>query len=138
MLNYKKLKFWDFEHKVMFSFRVNVHKIVVMMFVSAGMLWHPIQRCAHPGQTAQQVYHQGHISRTHPLGCIDSEYLPLNSIFFFFFSSSSYNLQRALGAYREDELVCVCLAIMPMKATGFAVGVSRARPWTAPSSWLEQ
>ena len=34
--------------------------------------------------------------------------------------------------------LCVWLARMPMKATGFAVGVSRARPWTAPSSWLEQ
>ena len=52
-------------------------------------------------------------------------------------SSSSCNLQRALEPIAKMNL-CVCLARMPMKATGFAVGVSRARPWTAPSSWLEQ
>ena len=52
-------------------------------------------------------------------------------------SSSSYNLQRALKPIAKMNL-CVWLARMPMKATGFAVGVSRARPWTAPSSWLEQ
>ena len=42
-------------------------------------------------------------------------------------SSSSYNLQRALEPIAKMNLY-VCLARMPMKATGFAVGVSRARP----------
>ena len=42
-------------------------------------------------------------------------------------SSSSYNLQRALEPIAKMNL-CVWLARMPMKATGFAVGVSRARP----------
>ena len=54
-------------------------------------------------------------------------------------SSSSYNLQRALplepiakmNLCRVCVCVCVWLARMRMKATGFAVGVSRARPWTA-------
>ena len=43
------------------------------------------------------------------------------------FSSSSYILQRALEPIAKMNL-CVWLARMPMKATGFAVGVSRARP----------
>ena len=42
-------------------------------------------------------------------------------------SCSSCNLQRALEPIAKMNL-CVCLARMPMKATGFAVGVSRARP----------
>ena len=42
-------------------------------------------------------------------------------------SSSSCNLQRTLEPIAKMNL-CVWFARMPMKATGFAVGVFRARP----------